>query len=93
MYYHGKELIDKLIRDRANERRARRNERRTNMDAWTGWVPFDQWLLYAKGVEDWHSLKPYRLYDWYNEYQLECLRNGLEYQAPTTYGLYNTLFD
>lgn len=91
MYYHGKERINELIHERANARRERANARQTNWEAWTAYVPFDEWLRYAKGVDDWHSLKPYRRYDYYLEYQIECIRHGLEFQCPKMFGLYNTL--
>lgn len=92
MSYYGKDFVKSLILERAKARREREINRVYNEGATRLYIPYSEWLRYAKGVTDWHDLRPYKLWDYYNEYQLECLKYQLEYEHPSIYGLYNTLF-
>lgn len=92
MSHYDKQFVQKIINDRAEARRDRDSRRALNPDALRSFIPFREWLYFAKGIADWRQLKPYRLWDCYNEYQLDCVKSNLEYENPNHYGLYNTLF-
>lgn len=93
MSHYSKEFVNQIIRDRAIARRERRDRRATNPEALRVFVPFRQWLRHVKGIEDPASLSRYRLWENFNEYQLDCVRFGLDSENPRNYDLYNTLID
>lgn len=76
----------------ARAKRARLEARRTNEDAKRPYVPFAEWLFYAKGIGDYRTMKRYNLWDAFNEYQLECLKLNLEFETGEKYNLYNTIY-
>lgn len=76
---------------RAKEKRDRLASRRMNSDATQVAVKFPDWLRYKKSVANWRELKPYQRWDYFNEYQMDCVRNGVEYENPVIYGLYDTI--
>ncbi len=86
MYY-----VPQIIRDRAKARREREAARRLNEDAIQSWVKFPDWLLYTHGIVDWEQLKGFALRELYLDYELECLKNGMEYDHPKIYGLKSSI--
>ena len=93
MSNYDKSFIREIIRGRAVARRKRAKERATNEEARRVFVPFEEWLKFVKGCSDWRQLKPYRRWDYFNEYQLDCLSCRLEYSNPRLYNIYDPLFD
>lgn len=83
--------VHTIIRENARKKREREAARRFRPDAVQSWVKFSDWLLYTHGIVDWKEVKQYTLYELFLDYELECLRNGMEYEHPKMYGLYNTL--
>lgn len=83
--------VPTIIRQRAAAKREREESRRFREDAAQDWVRFPDWLLYTHGITDWKEVERYTLYNLFLDYELECLINGMEYEHPKIYGLYNTL--
>lgn len=79
--------IEYIKRQRMKEREERAQKRAFRSDAPRGWVPFKEYLEHAKGVLDWRKLGKYELTNNYLDYELECLRNGMEYEHPKIYGI------
>lgn len=79
--------VNYIIRQRAAAKRDRAIARTTKEDSLRDWVPFTEYLLHAKGVEDWHALGKYMLTDYYLDYELECLMARMEYEHPSRYGI------
>lgn len=75
-----------LIRTRSEEKRERERSRALRSDATRSWVPFTEYLHY-RGAEDWKKLGKYQLTSYYLDYELECLRCGMEYEHPKLYGV------
>lgn len=88
--YH-EDYVKKLIRDRAQARRERANQREINIYANVVFVPFQQWLLYTQGVANWKQLRKWELRCLFCDYQCDCVRHQLEYEHPQNYGLNNVL--
>lgn len=83
--------VTALILQRTREKRNREAER-SNHDATQAWVPFTDWLRCKLGVSDWHTLRKHDLWEKFNEYQVDCLSNRMDYECPQLYGLRNTLY-
>lgn len=76
-----------IIRQRAKEKREREAHRAFRADATRDWVPFPEYLKFAKGVDNWRKLGSYKLNEYYMDYELECLIAGMEYEHPKLYGV------
>ena len=91
MFYYKENFVQWLIRERAQARRDRHNYNGTNADALRPYLPFPEWLRFMRSVEDWHAVKPYKLWCYFTEYQVDCVSASLEWEDPKQYGLYNCL--
>lgn len=90
MSHYDKSYVTKIIYERAAARRERARLR-SNVDALQVYVPFQEYLKYAYGIEDWRTVRRYKLWEYYNDYQCICAGLKLDWESPTVYGLYNTL--
>ncbi len=91
MSHYDKSFVDQIIRERAKARRERAERRTVNPFASRLYVPFEEYLRLAHGIDDWHTVRRYKLWELFNDYQCVCASVHLEWESPTKYGLYNTL--
>lgn len=81
--------ISELIAKRAKEKAERRGGTFANEGATRGIVPFTEWLYYTEGIVRWTELSKYQLWNYYLDYRVECVRNGMMFQCGEIYGLTN----
>lgn len=81
--------ISELIAKRAKEKAERRGGTFANEGATRGTVPFTEWLYYTEGIVRWTELSKYELWNYYLDYRVDCVRNGMMFQCGEIYGLTN----
>ena len=81
--------ISELIAKRAKEKAERRGGTFANEGAKRGTVPFTEWLYYTEGIVRWTELSKYQLWNYYLDYRVDCVRNGMMFQCGEIYGLTN----
>ena len=81
--------ISELIAKRAKEKAERCGGTFANEGATRGTVPFTEWLYYTEGIVRWTELSRYQLWNYYLDYRVDCVRNGMMFQCGEIYGLTN----
>ena len=88
----SKHEFEWLIRQRTEAKAARRRERR-NPYATRAHMPFSEWLFFVHQIDDWKSIRPYKRWELYNSYQIDCITHGLEFEQCEQFGIFNPLID